>query len=201
MYLVFPKSLFSIADLFAVRYLWVVCNEDKCCVVTQRAADIPVAWLVYVRTYCVPIATLNQNRQTRLLYLGDVQISRRLRPCSHVYLFFKTRTSFILLFGLPPTRIQWKRSSKRHLFQRRFPERRFLKTAGLSFTCGRTKTDVFGTMMSYIIHSVPCKAFNLSSIVLAFSCRLARTIWISYVCTRIFSRTEKKCPFVKTSGY
>ena len=28
-------------------YLWVVCNEDKCCVVTQRAADIRVAWLVY----------------------------------------------------------------------------------------------------------------------------------------------------------
>ena len=78
-YLVFPKSLFSIADLFAVRYLWVVCNEDKCCVVTQRAANIFAslglfAWLVYVRTYCVPIATLNQNKRTRLLYLDDAQI-------------------------------------------------------------------------------------------------------------------------------
>ena len=59
-YLVFPKSLFSIADLFAVRYLWVVCNEDKCCVVTHRAVDICVAWLVYLaflrshvlRAYC-----------------------------------------------------------------------------------------------------------------------------------------------------
>ena len=29
------------------------------------------AWLVYVRTYCVPIATLNQNKRTRLLYLGE----------------------------------------------------------------------------------------------------------------------------------
>ena len=78
MYLVFPKSLFSIADLFAVRYLWVACNEDKCCVMTQRATDIRVAWLVtwlvYVRTYCVPIAALNQNKRTRLLYLGDAQI-------------------------------------------------------------------------------------------------------------------------------
>ena len=54
------KVLFSIADLFAVRYLLVVCNEDKCCVVTQRAADIRVAWLVYLgrlpshvlRAYC-----------------------------------------------------------------------------------------------------------------------------------------------------
>ena len=35
-YLVFPKSLFRLADLFAVRYLRVVCNEDKCIVVTQR---------------------------------------------------------------------------------------------------------------------------------------------------------------------
>ena len=64
MYLVFPKSLFSIADLFAVRYLLVVCNEDKCWVVTQPAADIRVTLLVYVRTYCAPIATLN---------LGDAQ--------------------------------------------------------------------------------------------------------------------------------
>ena len=43
MYIVFQESLFSIADLFAVHYLWVVCNEDKCCVVTQRAIDIRVA--------------------------------------------------------------------------------------------------------------------------------------------------------------
>ena len=47
-YLLFPKSLFSIVDLFAVRYLWVVCNEDKWCVVTHRAVDICVAWLVYL---------------------------------------------------------------------------------------------------------------------------------------------------------
>ena len=59
-YLVFPKSLFSIADLFTVCYLWVVCNEDKCCVVTQRAVDIRVSWLVclaclrshVLRAYC-----------------------------------------------------------------------------------------------------------------------------------------------------
>ena len=75
MHLVYTKSGVSIADLFAERYLWVVCNEDKCYVVTQRAAsDIRVAWLVYVRMYYVPIATLNQNKRTRLLYLGDAQI-------------------------------------------------------------------------------------------------------------------------------
>ena len=70
-----PKFVFScIADLFALRCLWVVCDEDKCCVVTQRAGDIRVARLVYVRTYCVPIATVNQNKRTRLLDLGEAQI-------------------------------------------------------------------------------------------------------------------------------
>ena len=54
------------ADLFAVCYLWVVCKEDKCCVVTQRVADICVTWLVYVCTYCVPIATLNQRKLIQL---------------------------------------------------------------------------------------------------------------------------------------
>ena len=33
-------------------------------------------WLVYAHTYCVPIATLNQNKRTRLLYLDDAQIKR-----------------------------------------------------------------------------------------------------------------------------
>ena len=34
-------------------------------------------WLVYVRTYCVPIATLNQNERSRLHFLGDAQIKKR----------------------------------------------------------------------------------------------------------------------------
>ena len=38
------------------------------------AEIIRVAWLVYIGTYCVPIATLNQNKRSRLLYLGDAQI-------------------------------------------------------------------------------------------------------------------------------
>ena len=37
-----------------------------------RVTDIHVAWLVYVRTYCVPIATLSQNKRSRLLYWGNV---------------------------------------------------------------------------------------------------------------------------------
>ena len=54
-YFVFPKSLFSIADLFAVRYLWVVM---LCCDTVRRRHSLP--WLVYVdcsrlhvlRAYC-----------------------------------------------------------------------------------------------------------------------------------------------------
>ena len=46
---------------------------------TSRA-DIVVAslglftWPLYVRSYCVPIATLNQNKPSLLLYLGRAQI-------------------------------------------------------------------------------------------------------------------------------
>ena len=70
MNLVFSIRLISIPDLFAVPYLRDVCNEDKCCVVTNLAADILLAslglftWLVYVRTYCVPITTLSQNKRS-----------------------------------------------------------------------------------------------------------------------------------------
>ena len=34
------------------------------------------AWLFYALTHCVPIATLNQNKRSKLLYLGDAQITR-----------------------------------------------------------------------------------------------------------------------------
>ena len=73
------STLFSIANLFAVRYLWDVRNEDKCCAVTHRLVDIHVVWLVYLaflsshvlRAYC----NFDQNKPSRLLYLGDAQIT------------------------------------------------------------------------------------------------------------------------------
>ena len=40
---------------------------------------IRLASLVYVSTYCVPIAHLRQNKPFPLLYLGHAQITRR-RP-------------------------------------------------------------------------------------------------------------------------
>ena len=35
-----------------------------------RVADISVTWLVYVRTYCVPIATLNQKQAISITLFG-----------------------------------------------------------------------------------------------------------------------------------
>ena len=55
----------------------------------DRAADILVASLglftslVYVRRYCVPIATLNQSKRSRLLYLGDAKITSLSRLQKH----------------------------------------------------------------------------------------------------------------------
>ena len=84
----FQKILFPVADLFALRYLWIVYNKDKCCVVThaQRAADIRVAWLVYARTYCVPITIPiaskrgHTGHETKKRVLIARQICRDLSP-------------------------------------------------------------------------------------------------------------------------
>ena len=39
------------------------------------SADICIAWLIYIRTYCMPIATLKQNKQSRLLYFAQMKTS------------------------------------------------------------------------------------------------------------------------------
>ena len=78
-YLVFPKSLFSIA----ICLPWVICESYVKTVNTVLWHSVHgrhshclacFTWIVYVRTYCIPIATLNQNKQTLLIYLGDAQI-------------------------------------------------------------------------------------------------------------------------------
>ena len=50
-----------------------------------RVADIPFAWLVYIHTYCVPIATLNQNKWSRLLYLENMHIIIKVLACGLVF--------------------------------------------------------------------------------------------------------------------
>ena len=58
--LFFSIRLISIANLFAVRYLWDVCNEDNCRDTSRGRHSSRVAWLVYLaclhshvlRAYC-----------------------------------------------------------------------------------------------------------------------------------------------------
>ena len=80
-YLVFPKSLFSIA----ICLPWVICGSY---VKTINAVLCVVlglfTWIVYVRTYCIPIATLNQNKQTLFFYLG-INNQRLLRLKQYPY--------------------------------------------------------------------------------------------------------------------
>ena len=60
-----------------------------------RVEDVRVAWRVYVRTYCVPIVPLNQNKRSRLLHLGDAQVisflvsKRDLLSCLRKYNFLR----------------------------------------------------------------------------------------------------------------
>ena len=79
-----PRFFYPLANMALTPVypgLAVFLMQGKCCVVTDGAADIVVVplgfftWLVYICTYCLPIATLNQNKWSRLLYLGDAQIT------------------------------------------------------------------------------------------------------------------------------
>ena len=48
-------------------------------------ADICVTWLVYIHMYCVPIATLNQNKKSQLLdILGHAQIKRCFKRITYI---------------------------------------------------------------------------------------------------------------------
>ena len=97
-YYYFPKGKFKLFNsLFhstysctlCFQFIWfllpiclpcVICGTYEmriymlCCDTLRSRHSSCVAWLVYIHMYCVPIATLNQNKQSRLLYLGDAQI-------------------------------------------------------------------------------------------------------------------------------
>ena len=47
--LFFSIRLFSIASLFAVHYLWSVCNKDKCCVVTHHRTFASLGLFTFAR--------------------------------------------------------------------------------------------------------------------------------------------------------
>ena len=84
----FPKGKFKLFDCFfhyapcffrKVCFLLPICLPFVICgsYARQTFASLGLFtcnWLAYIRTYCVPIATLNQNKWSRLLYLDDAQI-------------------------------------------------------------------------------------------------------------------------------
>ena len=75
-YLVFSIRLVSFANLFAhVHDLWDVCNKDKCCVVTYRAVDIRIPWIVYLA--CLPwikISHLDKARGVEWPFLASTHL-------------------------------------------------------------------------------------------------------------------------------
>ena len=82
-------------------------------------ADFRLASLVYVSTYCVPIALLRQNKPFQLLYLGHAQIIRKL-SWKHLHLqdelhTFPNHTSLVNLFSIKthlrfPWKVHWNMS-------------------------------------------------------------------------------------------
>ena len=84
-YLVFSIRLFSIANFFcralSVGRIYVTRINAVSWHIGRHSRRLLIGlfnWLVYVHTYCLPIATLNQNKRSRLLYLGDAQIIKGL---------------------------------------------------------------------------------------------------------------------------
>ena len=74
-YLVFPVSLFSIADLFAVRYLWSYVTKMLCCdaALGRHLRRLACLSSHVLRAYC---NFESKKKRTRLLYLGDSQIKK-----------------------------------------------------------------------------------------------------------------------------
>ena len=83
--LFFPKSLFCIADLFAMRYLWVVYNEDECCVVTQRAAFASLGLFTFARIACLLQLWIKTSEL-------DYSIGRR--PNNNPFMDFSTEAKY-----------------------------------------------------------------------------------------------------------
>ena len=60
---------------FKVRCLWFYCDQNRARAPQTFASLCLFTCLVYVSTYCVPIAHLRQNKPFSLLYLGHAQIT------------------------------------------------------------------------------------------------------------------------------
>ena len=154
-----------------------------------------------------------------MIYSGDSVIHllnnwgpvRRHQGPVHTYLcFVRINGYFVFRFVLPSTRMySVKTVAESPSFQKRSLECRFFETAGFSFTCGRTKTEVF--QYDDVLHHVPLawrmlrKGCYRLSFVLAFSCGWPKTIRIRCFSGWVFflswKREKKISVFKKKTGY
>ena len=130
-----------------------------------------------------------------------------IRQCMYPFLFENGRSR--LLFGLPSTR---ENGNRKRIFSKTFSRVGIFENAGFSFTCGRTKMEVFeyDDVIPHIYFFPARRIFSEGcyriSITLAFKCGWAKATRIRYMWMRIFFfllffKTEKKSPFSKIFGY
>ena len=106
--------------------------------------------------------------------LGPVQ--------THPFLFEKE--NIFLLFGLPTTRIRWKRSVQTHLFRNAIQSRYFWKHRLLVYVDGRKQFIIEYNIFYWHLRML-CKGGR------------AKTILICYISTCVFFETKQKISVVK----
>ena len=138
---------------------------------TQCAADIRVAWLVYllvyVSTYCVPITTLNQNKQNSITLFGrrPNNLHRRVTQPKRV-------TS--PTWGPPPPCKQALRSAKQQLFT--------CITLFCTFLCRRCTSTTWNCLVSLRMKDGSTRqrfSFSFGSQIESFRIQLLKT-WPAY---------------------
>ena len=109
-------------------------------------------------------------------------------------IFFKMESFF--RFSLSSTRKTVFSGTRNAVFRKRSPERSFFENAGLSFLCGRTKTEAFENdhvihvHLSYII--VEGKGYYRMSFIISNCPVEGQKRGIRYMCTRILFRKRRK---------
>ena len=105
--------------------------------------------------------------------------------------------------GMGGSQGKWCFSGTRNtVFPKRSPEWSFffLKRRLIVFVW-TDENGGFPKRSFHTCHTAKSKGCYSISFVISFSCGRAKTIGIRYVCTRIFSKTEKNISVVKNFGY
>ena len=108
-------------------------------------------------------------------------------------IFFKMESFF--RFSLSSTRKTVFSGTRNAVFRKRSPERSFFENAGLSFLCGRTKTEAFEN--DHVIHvhlsyiTVEGKGYYCMSFIISNCPVEGQKRSIRYMCTRILFRKRR----------